>query len=154
MKIAFPSKTGRNMLSIYTGILGALYLTFGVMEFLGGIGVLPQLLIDVLFVEGVSLNDIPSGFTLGVIGTVLLHGSRQFKHYEGEQRYRRLSFQFVGLLLSVFFLGLSIIIIGAHWLSAALTGTKYHWLAEVWPDVWLFLLALPGFLLLLRREKE
>lgn len=154
MKIALPNKTGRTILSIYTGILGILYLSVGVAEILAGLGIFPETLIDVLFIGRVSMNKIPWGFTLGIIGTTFLYGIRQFKTHEENQIHTALSFQFVGLLLAVIFLGLSMLIMGAHWFSAILSSEKFSWLIEFWPKGLLFLLALPGFLLLLRREDK
>lgn len=142
------------MLKTYTGILGVLYLLFGVSEILAGLGMFPPTLMDVMFVGEVSMNDIPWGFTLLVIGTTFLYGRGQFKNSQEEQLSYQLSFQFVGLLLSVIFLGLSILIMAAHWLSAILSGENYLWMREFWPTSLLFLLALPGFLLLLQQEEK
>lgn len=154
MKIVIPNKKIRNILRAYTGVLSILYILFGSMEVLVGFGCCPSILRNSLFFGKIGMGGLPSGITLCVIGAVLLHGSRKFKLSERVRGFKNISFQFVGLLLSIFFCGLSLLIMGSHWLSSLLSGEKYLWQADFGPGIWLLSLAIPGFIFFLRGGAE
>lgn len=154
MKIAIPNKKIRNILRMYTGTLAILYILFGSIEVLTGFGFTPLFVQNSLFFGNRGMDTIPSGITLFVIGAVLLNGTRQYKHSDSVQVSKSISFQFVGLLLSTFFCGLFLLIMGSQWAFSMLNGEAYPWQSELGPGIWLFSLAVPGCIFFLRREQE
>jgi hypothetical protein len=98
-------------------VLGALYVVFGILQFLQAFGVIP--IPDSLLVPG----DLFSGFVLLVIGAVLLTGAKKLSAGAEDG----LPFIYVGILLSVGFGFVELLALCALGADAYLVGEWADW---------------------------
>jgi hypothetical protein len=147
------TQTGKQ-LSIYSLGIGALYLIFGLLEFLRGLSetfgiqsTLSETSTTLIY------PDMFSGVTLTIIGLIFLFGVRsQWKDSKDFAPYL-----VVGVLLSAVFFAVYLVILGAHAVGSAVfqfapeayadlfaDWADWSWLNDMRPGIWLFAFALPG----------
>jgi len=127
----------------YALVLGALYVSVGVLEILSWIG------IRLSGTESVIPEDLFGGLALLVIGAVYLSGVKTLLT-KGEEG---LSFLFVGAILSATFGVVFLLIMGAHWLNYWLGVGEFSTIAEFRPEIWLFFISLPAAYLIWKWRK-
>jgi len=140
--MGFNKSTGK-VIATYSAVLGLIYLTFGLVEILAGLG-----FVEVPLVPA----DVFGGIMLVIIAAVFLAGiSEQWKgNREG------LSFFVVGILLAAIFFGLYVLIMVANGLGYLLQfedWLEWTWLDDLRPGIWLFSLVLPGAYITLKRKE-
>ena len=144
------SKSNRQIVAIYSAIIGLLYMATGLLEIFGGFGVEVSLLAGVanaLYVVG----DIFAGFVLVVIGAVYLRGLIALSKGEREG----LSYVTVGALLSASLLGLYLFTIFSNGLGLALSfedWLEWTWLEDLRPGLLLGVLAIPAMFIALKKS--
>jgi len=129
---------------IYSAIIGIAYIVYGLIEMVSwATGPLD-------FPLSPS-PDIFAGFVLLVIGSVLVYRIQALL----EMKYEGLSFLFVGLLLSAIIGIMYLLIMGADALDALVVGETWEFDASAYnlPAIVLFILLLPGWLIIKDREK-
>jgi len=115
-------------------VLDLLYLTFGLVEILVGLGLVKVMLIP---------PDVFGGIMLLIIAAVFFAGIDE--QWKGKRE--GVSFFVVGILLASIFFGLYILIMAANGLGHLLRfedWLEWTWLDDLRPGIWLFPLALPG----------
>jgi hypothetical protein len=128
---------------IYSGIIGALYLIYGILELV--------LWFYVPFTNPfMPAGDIMGGFILLLIGSLYIYRIKALL----DMRYEGLSFLFVGLVLSAIIGIMYILIMGADALDALVNGEPWEFDAGAYnlPAIILFLLSLPCWLVMKERE--
>lgn len=119
-------------------VLGALYVVFGILQFLQAFGVIP--IPESLLVPG----DLFSGFVLLVIGAVLLTGAKKLSAGAEDG----LPFIYVGILLSVGFGFVELLALCALGADAYLVGEWADWsvMDTITPLLYLAVIGVLGFL--------
>ncbi len=127
----------------YSALIGIAYMVYGLIEIL-------EWMIGTLQIPLSPSPDIFAGFILIIIGTILIYriGSLLDMKYEG------LSFLFVGLVLSAIIGIMYILIMGADALDALVVGEPWNFDPTTYnlPAIVLFILLLPGWLIVRDRE--
>lgn len=102
---------------IFAALAGVLYLLSGLLHIAGGLGIYTGLS-DTLFVSG----DISGGFCLMVIGAVFIAGLREM--LKGINA--GVSFVYVGILMSLLFMGVYLLIMGGNLLDSYIVPEDYE----------------------------
>ncbi len=130
----------RNIELSFSALVGVLYVFFGLLHIVEGLGIDTELA-GLLFVPG----DIPGGFCLVVIGAVFLNGSREM--LQGINA--GVSFLYVGILMSLVFMAVYLLIMGGNLLDSFIVPDDYEgWsIIETFrPGIYLGLLSIAGIL--------
>lgn len=132
------------VIGIYSAIIGSIYILYGLLEIIawaaGGLA----------FPLSPS-PDIFAGFILAVIGSIAVYRVRDLL----DMKYEGLSFFFVGLILSAIIGIMYLLIMGADLLDAAIIGEPWVFDTATYnpPAIVLFILLLPGWLIIKEREE-
>ena len=131
------------IIGIYSGIIGSLYLVYGILEAYSWIFGPVKIFLS-------PAPDIMGAFILLLIGSVLIY--RLGKLLDG--RYDGMAFLFVGLVLSAITGIMYLLIMGADALDAAIVGEpwKFDPTSYNLPAIALFILLLPSWILMKHRE--
>lgn len=132
------------IIGIYSAIIGIAYILYGLIEI-------------VIWAAGplhFPLSpgpDIFAGFILFIIGSILIYRIQSLV----DMKYEGLSFLFVGLVLSAIIGIMYLLIIGANALDALIIGKSWEFDASAYnlPAIFLFILMLPGWLIIKDKEK-
>jgi hypothetical protein len=122
-------------------VVGILYVIFGIIQFLGGLGLSAEW-IDMLLIP----PDLFGGAIVVLIGAIFLYGVKELKNGIREG----VSYVYVGILFSLGFFIVYLLIMGADAISAYGLGSEdfIDWtpLDDMRPAIYLGLLSLLGFL--------
>lgn len=131
-------------IGIYSGIIGIAYIVYGLIEMAA------WAVRSIEFPLSPS-RDIFAGFILLIIGSILIYRIRALLN----MKYEGLSFLFVGLVLSAITGIMYLLIMGADALDAAIIGEAWKFDARAYnlPAIVLFILLLPGWLIIKERAK-
>jgi hypothetical protein len=126
--------------AVFSGIVGGLYVLFGALQVMGGIG-LGGGWSRALLLGGGPID----GFIMVIIGLVFVQGNRELRSglHEG------VAFVYVGILLALFFLLVQLTQIAASYLGAWTVGGDwegYSALDTVSPFLYLSILPLAGLI--------
>jgi len=147
--MGFDKGKGREV-GVYTALIGGMYVLFGVIEILGGLGV------DILpWPRGLFFvaNDAFNGFVLLVIGLVYLRGVGSVMRGERED----LSYVSVGALMSTALLALYVANIVSNGLGRALGFEDWlGWtvLDDFRPGLILWVFAIPAVLVAVNKDRR
>ncbi len=132
------------LIGIYSAIIGSMYILYGMLEIIAWAAG------ELAFPLSPS-PDIFAGFILVVIGSILLYRVRDLLN----MRYEGLSFFFVGLILSAIIGIMYLLIMGADLLDATIIGETWAFDSAAYnlPAIVLFILLLPGWLIIKEREE-
>lgn len=125
---------------IFAALAGVLYTIFGIFHIAEGLGI-NTVTSSQLFVPG----DILGGFCLVVIGAVFLYGLKEMR----QGINAGVSFVYVGILMSLVFMGAYLLIMGGTLLDSIIVPDDYEgWsIMETFrPGIYLGLLSLAGIL--------
>ncbi|MDK2826592.1 MAG: hypothetical protein PWQ63_1010 [Methanolobus sp.] len=124
----------------FAALAGVLYVFFGLLHIVEGLGI-DTGMAGLLFVPG----DILGGFCLMVIGAVFLNGLREM--HQGINA--GVSFVYVGILMSLIFAAVYLLIMGGNLLDSFIVPDDYEgWsvMETFRPGIYLGLLSLAGIL--------
>ncbi len=131
------------IIGIYSAIIGIAYIVYGLIEMVGWTVRAVQFPLS-------PTPDIFAGFILLIIGSILIYRIKALL----DMKYEGLSFLFVGLVLSAIIGMMYILIMGADALDAVIVGEPWNFDTAAYnlPAIVLFILLLPGWLILRDRE--
>ncbi len=131
-------------IGIYSAIIGIAYIVYGLIEMTAWVAGTVQFPLS-------PSPDIFAGIILVVIGSILVYRIKDML----DMKYEGLSFLFVGLILSAIIGIMYILIMGADALDAAIVGEPWEFDASAYnlPAIVLFILSLPGWMIIKDREE-
>jgi hypothetical protein len=144
------TKTTKN-LALYSTLIGAIYLIFGLLELTRGFSEAFGLTWEISTV--LVSADIFSGLALLIIGIIFLFGV----HAQWKGGKDAASYLAVGTLIAAVFLAVYLAIMGAHAIGAGFYSilpeeyaevfadwAEWTWIDDLRPGIWLFIFAIPG----------
>jgi len=144
------SKGWGRAVAVYSGLIGLLYVSFGLIELLDGFGLTVDPLSnisEIAFVQG----DPFAGAMLIITGTVYLAGIGP----QSRGNREGISLLTVGALLSTILFGLYLAIMASNSLGYVLGFEDWRhwaWTDDIRPELWLWFLVVPGVFIALREE--
>lgn len=141
-------------LSGYALAISILYLAFGMIEIIVGIGVgivaIPSLTVG-------EISNVFSGFVMLIIGVTFFKAVEKLWSFFEEGK-TGMAFLYVGSLLAAAFGGIYLALMGANWIEFFILQSEdfigWTFLNDFRPEIWLFLITLPALIYLRSKIRQ